>query len=122
MNRLQQINIIYESEYTDWFNNIKDTLILNNIWTNKDLINTIYNSVQNQVIDLLKNTKGFRPNSNYSYRQMVAKRLKKQNIRIEIKSNKILWIYLQYFKDLTDYSKCFVVHFINIDTKKEVKL
>lgn len=67
---------------------------------------------------------GYKPKDNLSYRKNLVDRLKREGLKLSIISNRILWLYLEYFLDLDDYTDCFdisiVVDNIEVATKNTI--
>lgn len=112
-NELKEIEINFEETYDIWADKIIQGLEARDILYNELIINRIQQSIRIKVNSYLISI-GYKPKENLSYRKNLIKRLKKEGLKLTIKSNKILWKYLEYFLDIDDYTKCFDVS-IEID-------
>lgn len=103
-----EIEIKYEETYDKWADTIRKGLEARNIVYDSKMINRIQNSIKIKVNTYLINV-GYKPKENLGYREGLIYRLKKEGLKLTIKSNKTLWKYLEYFLDLDDYTNCFDV-------------
>lgn len=113
---MKDIIINYTDSFTNWENKFKEKLDEAGVLHTDEMIYNICSSLSNTIIAYLS-ANGYRPNNTYSYRVGLAKRLEKHGLAISIRTNALLWKYLEYFTDLTDYSKCFdiKIYIDNID-------
>lgn len=110
MNKVQ-IQIRYDTYYDNWINTIKIALDCNGINYNDNLLKLIFNSLVYSVQQYLLEM-GYKPRNKFVYRQGLVKKLKHDNLYLQIQSNNLLWLYLDYFTDLEDYSKCFDIQIV----------
>ena len=103
---MKDIIINYTDSFTNWENKFKEKLDEAGVLHTDEMIYNICSSLSNTIIAYLS-ANGYRPNNTYSYRVGLAKRLEKHGLAISIRTNALLWKYLEYFTDITDYSKCF---------------
>ena len=111
------ITVQYDTFYDVWLNKIIEALDLKGIDYAKSLPQRINKSLQNTVNKFLKDN-GYKILSTLEYRKNLVKRLEEKGLYLSIKSNSTLWLFLDYFTDLNDYSKCFDIEFKVIDTQK----
>lgn len=102
-----EIEINYDTYYDIWLRSIETALKERDIqqW-NENLPVIICKSLRKTVEKYLINL-NYKPRNQLEYRKKLVKRLDECGLQLIIRSNKILWLYLDYFTDLTDYSKCF---------------
>ena len=110
---MNEIEINYEETYDVWAKNISNILEERNIIYDEKTINRIQHSILVKTNNFLTSV-GYKPKENLSYRRGLVQRLAKEGLKLNIKSNRVLWKYLEYFLDLDDYTKCFDVS-IDID-------
>jgi hypothetical protein len=103
---VKDVVIKYDEVFSVWEDNFKKALDYNGIIYTDDMITNICRSLSNTVSDYLL-TMGYRPKNTYSYRLGFMKRLSQSGLTLNIKTNWVFWKYLEYFTDLTDYSKGF---------------
>lgn len=120
---LEEIEIKYEEAYDRWADRIANALDKRNIVYDSKMINRIQKSVIDKT-DAYLISVGYKPKDNLGYREGLVYRLKKEGLKLTIRSNRILWKYLEYFLDLDDYTNCFDIQIeigdINIATKDTI--
>lgn len=114
---MEEIDIDFSAYYDKWVNSIEQGLKSRDIVFDNTLPLTICNSLRRTICKFLSD-RGYRPIDNYVYRKNLTKRLKAQGLKLEIRSNRILWKYLEYFTDLDDYSLCFDIRICICDLDK----
>ena len=110
---LNEININFEENYNIWANKIIQCLEARDILYTEFMIDRIQRSIRLKVHQYLTEV-GYKPKDHKGYRTGLVNRLKKEGLKLTIKSNEILWKYLEYFLDVDDYTKCFDVQ-IEVD-------
>ena len=118
--KYKNFEIPFNSNLYTWFNIIKKAFKTNNIIYSDRIINNMCKSLNYIIIKYLSSM-GYRPKNTYEYRVDLAKRLRKYGLKIYIRSNKLLWEYLECFEDLEDYSKCFDISIEIEDLEKACK-
>ena len=111
------VKIKYDEPTSSWGTQFKEALDENGIIYDEQMILNICRSLDNTVCDFLY-ANGYKPRPNLSYRVGLIKRLRKNGLTLSITTNYVFWKYLEYFTDITDYSKCFN---IKITTQKTVR-
>ena len=118
-----EIEIRYEETYDRWAKEISNILEKRHIVYDTKTINRIQQSILKKTNDYLFSV-GYKPKDNLSYRKNLVDRLKREGLKLSIISNRILWLYLEYFLDLDDYTDCFdisiVVDNIEVATKNTI--
>ena len=114
---MKEIEIDFSAYYDKWVNNIEEGLRSRDIAFDTTLPLTICSSLRRTVCKFLSK-RGYRPIDNFTYRSSLAKRLAKEGLKLEIRSNRLLWKYLEYFTDLDDYSLCFDIQVCIADLDK----
>lgn len=117
---MKDIIIQYDTYYDKWISIIRSALEERNINHDDKMIQFIFDSLKNKVEEFLKE-KGYEPTKLFLWRKDFVKKLKSYGMKLDIKSNDILWKYLEYFTDVEDYSKCFDVKIIISDWNKASK-
>ena len=100
------VKIKYDEPTSSWGTQFKEALDENGIIYDEQMILNICRSLDNTVCDFLY-ANGYKPRPNLSYRVGLIKRLRKNGLTLSITTNYVFWKYLEYFTDITDYSKCF---------------
>ena len=118
--KLNQIEIQYDTYYDKWLQCIQQGLNEHDIIYQPELPTVICQSVKVNVDKYLKNN-GYRPKKYFYYRKDLASRLRKYGLKLQIKSNNVLWKYLEYFTDIEDYSLCFDIGIVVYDVQKAMK-
>lgn len=117
---LKEIEINFEEPYNKWADKIIDSLESHKIIYDTMMINRIQKSIIEKV-NLYLIQVGYKPKDHLSYRINLVDRLKREGLKLSIRSNEILWKYLEYFLDLDDYTNCFDVEIIIGDYDKATK-
>lgn len=118
--KLKEIEFIYDEPYEKWAKKITHALDSRRIIYDSMMINRIQSSVIKKCESYLLSV-GYKPQNHLSYRKNLVSRLSREGLKLSIKSNRILWKYLEYFIDLDDYTKCFDVEIIVDDLEKATK-
>lgn len=103
---MEILNFKYDDTFDDWKQEFKRGLNAQGVIYTDDMITNLVRSLDLTIIKYLTSLY-YKPKSNWSYRRGFIKRVSKHGLDLSIKSNETLWKYLEYFTDLTDYSKCF---------------
>lgn len=114
---MEEIQIKYDTYYDNWLAEIRENLNKRDIVYDDQLPINICNSLKEQVKLYLEKL-GYKPTRYFSYRKGLVGRLKSRGLSLQIVSNRLLWIYLEYFTDIKDYSKCFDIDIILDDETK----
>ena len=107
----KQIELKYDESYNKWAEKIERGLDRNNVAHTSTMINRIQSSAIKKCESYLLSI-GYKPRNHLSYRKNLASRLASEGLKLSIKSNRILWLYLDYFLDIDDYTNCFDVEVI----------
>lgn len=114
---MSQIKLDYDDFYDNWLDIIKNELKLHDVIFTPDIPINICNSVKSCVNIFLK-TLGFTVKNTIFYRVSFMTKLHNQGLDLIIQSNNTLWLYLDYFTDLENYSRAFDINLVVIDGKK----
>lgn len=114
---MREIEIEFDTYYDEWQLNISNVLNEHDIIYKAELPMIICRSLKNTIYNKLRDW-GYKPRDTLEYREQLVKKLKRKGLRLQIKSNKILWKYLEYFTDIEDYSLCFDISMIIEDFEK----
>lgn len=115
-----EIEIKFDEPYNKWADKIIEGLENHNIIYDTMMINRIQKSIVNKANSYLINI-GYKPKDHLSYRVNLVSRIKREGLKFSIKSNKLLWKYLEYFLDLEDYKDCFDIEIIVDNYDKAIK-
>lgn len=111
----------FEIEFTkcmkQWRFILVENLIKNKIKCKEVVIDNICESMKQVVFNYL-NLLQLDCKYNKIPRASINKYYEKYGLRIKIKSNRLLWLYLTTFTDITDFTKCFSCYIDIIDKEK----
>lgn len=110
---MKEVYIKYDSSTDDWKECLKVGLEEHGVIYNDTMLSNMCNSLESTTIKFLTDA-GYKPRKGLMYRRGFITRISKHGLTLSIKTNYIFWKYLEYFNDLTDYSKCFDIS-IDID-------
>lgn len=115
-----EIEIKYDESYDVWAKKIAHVLDKREIFYDSKTINRIQSSIVKQCESYLLSV-GYKPQNHLSYRKNLMSRLSREGLTLSIKSNRILWLYLEHFLDLDDYTKCFDIEIVIDNIEKATK-
>lgn len=103
---MQEVFIKYDTTFEEWSNEFKKGLEEHGVVYNDTMLSAICNSLNNTITKYLTAI-GYRPRGTQSYRKGFINKLKQNGLAFNIKTNYVFWKYLEYFTDLTEYSRGF---------------
>lgn len=105
---MKEVYIKYDSTYEAWKECFKVGLEEHGVIYDDTMLTNMCRSLDITATKFLSDA-GYKPRSNLSYRIGFINRISKHGLTLTIKTNYIFWKYLEYFTDLTDYSKGFTL-------------
>ena len=117
---INETKLKYDATIEEWKDNLRNGLEEHGVIYNDNMLNNMCSSLSRVLINYLTSM-GYRPKANYSYRKGLASRLDKEGLEVSIKTNRIMWKYLEYFTDVVEYDICFDVEIKICDLEKAVK-
>ena len=109
---MEPLVIDFSLDYINWKLTIGEALDLRHIYRSPYLVDSIIKSVLVKTFSLLEQEGIDKKLLTYSKRIVIVQILKENGKFIKIMSKKELWVYLEYFFDLTDFSKYFDIQIV----------
>ena len=117
---INETKLKYEDTLEEWKNKLKEGLEEHGVVYNDEMLSNMCSSLNRALVNYLTEM-GYRPTANYSYRKGLARRLDKEGLEVSIKTNRIMWKYLEYFTDIKEYDICFDIEIKICDLEKAMR-
>lgn len=117
---MEILNFKYDDTFDDWKQEFKRGLDVMGIIYNDEMLTNLVSSLDKTITKYLLSLY-YKPRSYLSYRKGFLSRVRKHGLDLSIRTNDLLWKYLEYFTDLTDYSKCFDIELYIADVEVATK-
>lgn len=109
---MKEIEIDFDTYYDEWVNQIKEGLREHNVVFDDSFLPVVICRSLIYTVEKFLQDNGYKYDSSIYGKRRFCNKLKKQGKKLKIISNYVLWKYLEYFLDLTDYSKCFDISIV----------